>query len=182
MGPAELVIAIRRDEERIKPFDPAGDETNDVERALVRPVDVFQHDDRGRSPRELLDERVREAVRIRTAANEVVERSADRPREVDERSQRPRHEERIARSREHMRALRHLRAETPHESALADPRLACDEHETSGPCAYLGEGRLEYGELGLPLEQVRPHRSGHSWIVIARPTQRKCREQRLTSG
>ena len=173
VGPAKLVVAIRRDDQRIEPLDPAGEEPNDVERALVGPVDVFQHDDRGRRPGELLDERVRKAVRVRTAANEVVERSADRPRDVDERSQRPRHEERVARSREHRRALRHLRAETPQESALADARLACDEHETSGPCAYLGEATLEHGKLVLPLEQVRLRRSSHSWIVIARPTECK---------
>ena len=38
-----------------KPFDPAGDETNDVERGLVCPVDIFQQDDRREDRRELVD-------------------------------------------------------------------------------------------------------------------------------
>ena len=62
--PAEFVVAIRHDEERSKPFDPAGDETNDVERGLVCPVDIFQQDDRRREPRELVDKCLREAVRV----------------------------------------------------------------------------------------------------------------------
>ena len=53
--PAEFVVAIRHDEKRSKPFDPAGDETNDVERGLVCPMDIFQQDDRRRDPRELFD-------------------------------------------------------------------------------------------------------------------------------
>ena len=125
-------------------------------------------------------ERVREAVwvgplRTRSSSVPPIVRARS-----NSRSQRPRHEERIARSRETPARLSATSAQKLLTRALL-PTPASPATSTSRPDPPHTSERhaFEHSELGLPLEQVRPRRNGHSWIVIARPTQCKWWQSRL---
>jgi hypothetical protein len=48
MGAIDLVVAIGRQHERGERLDTAAEQSQDVERRLVGPVQVLEHDDAGR--------------------------------------------------------------------------------------------------------------------------------------
>ena len=124
MRPVELVVAITDDEHgRYRFYSPPYDPEH-VERRLVGPVDVL--DDHHRRPcrRQLLEQPVRDRVRLRVAFHELQEAviAAD-PREVGERPQRARREQRVAVTAEHAGERPDLLAESTEDDRLPDPRL-----------------------------------------------------------
>ncbi len=96
----ELVVSIRHDDESRHRVDPPGEQAEDVESRLVRPVHVLEDQD-GRARRELVANLLEDVARRRGACEERVEtRSRGKVRERAERSRR---EQRIARADEDTR-------------------------------------------------------------------------------
>jgi hypothetical protein len=92
----ELVVAIRRDEERGHRLDPAREELEDVECRLVRPVDVLEHEDRPGPRLQLVSQRRHDLVRHRAALDELLQLAVRLLGDTEQRPERPRREKRIA--------------------------------------------------------------------------------------
>ena len=90
----ELVVAVGGDHERGQRLDPARQQPEDVERRLVGPVQVLQHDDRGSS--EFGRERGGQRARRRALGHERGELAARLLGDVDERAERARCVQRVA--------------------------------------------------------------------------------------
>jgi hypothetical protein len=71
----QLVVAKRRDHESARPFDATPEQAEDVERRLVGPVEVFQHE-HGRLSVQLLDEGTEHLVRPGVAPDQLRKRAA----------------------------------------------------------------------------------------------------------
>jgi hypothetical protein len=122
----ELIVAIGREHERSGRLDTAAEQAEEVERRLVRPVDVLEHEDC--RARQLVEQRRRHLVRAGSALEQLGERSADLGRDVCNRRKRTRREERVACSREDAHATCVV-AEGADERGLPDAGLAGEEGE-----------------------------------------------------
>ena len=151
----ELVVAVGDRDERRHRRDPACEQAEQVERRLVGPVQVLEHDDRWRAPPQLVEQRGQHVARPGAALDEVGQLAACLGGDVEQRPERPRRVQRLARAREH--ADGKVGAERVEERRLADPGLSGDEHEP--PATALGhsrEGARERVELVRPFEQLLP--------------------------
>src|SRR5688572_11280130 len=152
MVACELVVAIRRDDEARRRFDLACEETEDVQRALVRPVHVLD-DDEWRSCRseshQPFDDVVWRAPRVEETGDPGTRALGD----LQERPQRPRRGQGIAPTPKEGRPRRQLAAESANERRLPDARLAADEDQPSMPGGGIGERCVELGERLLALEE-----------------------------
>ena len=91
----ELLLAIADGEHGADRLDAASDESEDVERRLVGPVDVFDHDD-GRPTAKLVDQRGRDRVGNWVAAQELEECATRRRGDVVQRTERLRRAQPVA--------------------------------------------------------------------------------------
>jgi hypothetical protein len=127
MRAVELVVAIADDHQRRHRLHPAGEQPQDVERRLVRPVHVLEHE-HGRDPRaQLARQRHHHRVRHRTTLNDRLQLAPGGLGNLDQRPERARREERVASAPEDPRRPAALLAEPPQEDRLADPGLAADQ-------------------------------------------------------
>ena len=94
----QLIVSVGDDDERRNGLQTAPDEPKDVERGLVRPVDVLEDDDRRRQVRQLARQAECDLVRFGSARNELGELPACGLSDVGERPERARGEERVARA------------------------------------------------------------------------------------
>ena len=131
---ADLVVAVRREDQRARPPDPAAEEAEQVEGRLVGPVDVLEDRDGGPLPERLEQEREDPIARA-GIAEQRRERRPELRRHVDERPERARGAHGVAAADEHPRGARHVLAEAAHQRRLADARLPADEHHGTGPDA-----------------------------------------------
>ena len=135
--------------------DAATEQLQDVERRLVGPVQVLQDDDR----------RARASARVSATATSL----ADAPRsvssassppdvggDVEERAERPRREQRLARPGQQRDRVLPL-AEAADDRGLAHARFAGEQHQLPRPAStYLGEPGVERREMVVPLEELHP--------------------------
>jgi hypothetical protein len=156
----QLVVAKRGQHERSRPLDAAAEQAKDVERRLVGPVQVFQHQHARPSP-ELVDQDPEHLVRPGVVPDQVGERAAGLGSDVGEGRERPRSEERVARAFEDTSSPGRVGAEAPDERGLPDTRLAGDQHQPAVAAFDLLEGVSQGLEERLPLEEracrCRPH-------------------------
>jgi hypothetical protein len=103
-GGLDLVVAVGRDQRRGHRLHAPAEQAHEVERRLVRPVQVLEHEDRRRLAAELLAQGGHELVRLRAAADEACQLAAGRNGDVGERPQRTRREERLAAAERHRAA------------------------------------------------------------------------------
>jgi hypothetical protein len=150
----ELIVAVGGDHKRRQRLDPARQQPHDVERRLVGPVQILEHDDRGSA--QLGRQRGREVTRRRAVRDQLGELAAH----VDERAERPRRVERVARAPQHPRAVL---AERAHARGLADPGLARHEHEAPAAArldvSVAGRQQVEFRRT---LQQRHSHRGSLS--------------------
>ena len=153
-GPAQLVGAVGDDHERAELLDASPEHAEDVERRLVGPVHVLEHDDRRGARAQLVQERDDHA--LRGVADECRIRPVGRRRPA--RCRRAvRADEACAARRTRRRAParpRRVGAERANEGALPDPRIARDEDEPPLTAPSRRERVLERGERRIPLEKV----------------------------
>jgi hypothetical protein len=157
MAPLELVVAERENDERRDLLDLADQDAQNVERRLVRPVNIFESKNGGAPSCKRPREGPYELVQLTPLAERLSEVATEAIGDVEKRSQRLRREEWIARSPEDLRALRVVVAELTQQSRLADPGFTADEHERTTPVAVDVRNQLgEHSQLALPLEQSLP--------------------------
>ena len=129
----KLVLAIRDDDQGAQRLGAPGEQAQDVEGRLVRAVDILEDRDR-RAPRlQFLRKRDEDRVRFLALVNRGQECSLCGRGDVDQRAQGPGRLEGVALAPEHARSGAVLIAELAYECALADARLAGDEHQPPAP-------------------------------------------------
>jgi hypothetical protein len=127
----KLVVAVGGHHQRRETFEAATEQPQDIERCLVRPMQVLEHQDRRRGTRYLVGEHRQHLMGTGSVLNQIAEPSACKLGHLDERLQRPRSEQRFARTPQGPTSL--LAAEPPHERRLPDPRLASHQDEAALP-------------------------------------------------
>ncbi len=153
MGPIELVVAIRQDHERWEVVDPASEHAHDIERRLVRPVHVLEHEHR-RARLKHVPDRGQNLVRTGAALDELCECASGPGGDVCERTERAGREERITRSFEDLVGRPDRLAERPDERRLADAGLPGDDHEPAGTGPRLRQRGHELVQGSLSFEQL----------------------------
>ena len=150
----ELVVPIAHEQQRRGRSDPPAEQAKDVERAFIRPVDILEHDDGRWAGRKLVEKRFGYLVRPSLAPHELVERAARLLRDVDERAERPRCEQRVTQAPQGTRLYRKGVTEVPQEDRLADACLAAQEHEPARARVAHGAGpRCQCSERLVSLQE-----------------------------
>ena len=154
VGRVELVLAIRDHDERPDGLGPPRDQTDDVQRRLVGPVHVLDHHDRGPDGAHFLEQRQEDRMRLLALVHRGGERTLQGCRHVDQGPERPRRPERVAGPPQHARTRIPRLAESAHQGALADARLARDEHEPAAPDGDVVEALLQRFQERRALEET----------------------------
>lgn len=155
MVDGKFVVAVRDNQQRLRLRDPPSEEHEQVQGRLVGPVRVLDYDDRRPVAALQLIEQRREQLLTRTAGGKQPrEGTAGAPADVMQRPERPRSEQRIARTEQEPGPRGVMLAEPPHESRLADARLTRHEHDPPRP-RRRGKGTGEIVEQRIAFEQVR---------------------------
>ena len=155
VGAVELVVAVAGDEQRRDGRDAAAEQAQHVERRLVGPVHVLEHDDRRLAAGQLAQQRRGDRVGGGAVGDGLRELAAGDRGDVGQRSERGQREERVAVAPEDPRRLRPALAEAAQEHGLADAGLARHEHEPAARAARRLEGGVEHVELRCALEERR---------------------------
>ena len=150
----ELALAIRDHDECTNRLGPPRDQANDVERRLVGPVHVLDHRDRRLHGAHFLDQRQEDGMRLLALGHGSRECTLQGRRHVDQRTERPRRREGVARPPQHPRRRAPRLAEPADQRALADARLARDEREPAGPGGDVVEALLQRFQECRALEQT----------------------------
>jgi len=154
MGAVELVVAVGGHDQDRHRLHPAGEQPQDVQGRLVRPVHVLEDEHgRGRRP-QLAGQRRHHRMRHRAPGHDRLQLAAGPLGDLQQRAEGARREQRIAGAPQDPRRLAALVAEPPHERGLADPCLAAHQQQLPASAALdglqpVGQGR----QLGGPLEQ-----------------------------
>ena len=148
----QLVVAIGRDHQRRHRRHAAAEQLHQIERRLVGPVQILQHDDRRTAQR--TPQRHEHLTGGCPTLGQLGQLAADLGRDVEQRPERPRREQRLTAPGEH----RHRRvplAEGAHQRGLPGARLPGQQHQlpsTTGP--HLRQPRVEHRQLVLALQQI----------------------------
>ena len=167
MAERQLAVAAREHHERRQRPDPAHEDRDRIERRVVRPVHVLDHEHRrpGRQP-QLLDQEPVDLVRGVAGGERALELGRDMAGQVSQRAERPRDREIVAAPEEHPGAVVEVGQEAGDDGGLADAGLADDDdHATLAPrrrVTRLGER----GERTVALEQL--HRGNDRPALILR--------------
>ncbi len=148
------LVAEGDDDERRRLGDPAADDPKDIERGLVGPVRILDHEHDRAS--QLLEQCHRDVAWMAPRLDGRRERSPDLRRYVGEGAERSGRREMLARTGE--RAATMLRGETTYERGLADAGFAADEDEPAAGFARSGEAV----EKRLPFDQKGRRARGHA--------------------
>ena len=145
---SQLIVAERDEREHGQRRDPAAEQLDDVERPLVGPVDVLDHEHRRGLVRQFGDERSHELVRHPPVGRKPTEVEAGVLRDVEERPECARREQPLARAPQHSGSWL-VRAELAEQRGLADARLASQKHHPPTAVGRLGEpGGEIFEQLG----------------------------------
>jgi hypothetical protein len=164
----QLVVAVAGDQQRRDARDPPAAQPQHVERRLVGPVHVLEHDDR--RPAQLAQERRGHDVRRCALRHRRGELAAGDRADVLQGTQRGEREERVALTPQDLRVA--VLAEAAQQGGLADARLAGHEHQ---PAAARHERGVERRERVRALQQRALDRGdGHARPILpARRTRGK---------
>jgi hypothetical protein len=124
----ELVVAVAGEHEHRNRREARGEQRDHVERRLIGPVHVLEDQHSGRAAK-LCDQRRRDLVRSWRPRDELLQLTAGRLGDVQQRSQRTRRAQGLARAPQDARGRSLLLAERAQERRLADAGLAADEHQ-----------------------------------------------------
>src|ERR1043165_7223404 len=127
MTPFELVVAVRKQDQRADVVDLPDQEAEDVEGRLVGPVDVLEDDDSRGVWRERSHERADELVELLSRRQRVPEVAVEAVGDIEQRAERPRGEERVAVAEQERGPPALLGGETVEQRRLSDTRLAADD-------------------------------------------------------
>ena len=141
MTAIELVVAVGENDQSRDRVDPATEQRDHVERRLVRPVQILEHQDRLFPRSEFADERCRDCLRLAAFLDDVTKLAPAGLRDVEQGTEWTRREERVARAPENPRRLALILAKSLQQSGLADTGLSGDESQpTAGRLDDAAEG------------------------------------------
>ena len=123
------LVAVAHEDEGGNTFHLAPEQANHVEGRLVGPVDIFEHEHARRMPAKLAHEGGRDLVGLRSAVDERLHLAPARLRDLDQRPERTRREQRVAGTPKDPSRAPALVAEAPQERRLPNPGFPRDEHE-----------------------------------------------------
>src|SRR5215203_2756131 len=154
MIPAEVVVAVACDDERGHGLHSARNQTENVERGLVGPMQVFQNQ-HARSCSELAQQAHPYFEGPSAARNEIAQLAPRLLRDVVHGAQRAGREQRVAGAPKESWPGRVSVTEGTQESRLSDSRLAGDEdHAAVAPRPDRLELALELRELARSLQKL----------------------------
>ena len=151
----ELVVAAGEHEQRPERPDPPGGECQHVERGVVGPVDVLDHEHGRDLARQLAQQGGEHAVDRRAVGQRRRQRPVRLERDVMQRTERARRHQVVARREQH--APGGLGRERADEAGLADPGLPHQQDDRPAPRRGLADRRVQDAERGLALEQPAGH-------------------------
>jgi hypothetical protein len=144
VGGTDLIVAQRADHQRARDPDPSEQEAEEVDGALVGPVQVIDDED-GRVQPEVFEHCREDLVRLARAAERRDKVVAELGRQVVDRSKRTWWRQWVARAPQDWHVIDAVLGERLQERALARPRLtAHDDHAatpTPGAALLRREGR-----------------------------------------
>ena len=149
----QLVVAVGRDHQRRHSRRPPAEQVHDVERRLVGPVEILQDDDRRAAKR--ATQRPEHLAGGCAALGHLRQLAADLGGDVEQRPERSRREQRLARRRPAPRPT--AAARRKHARAPSCPTPASPASNTICPLpavAHLRERGLEHREMLLALQQL----------------------------
>ena len=133
-----LVVAEGDERERGHALHPAPEQAQHVERALVGPVDVLEHEHGAGRLAQGVQQGGDEHGRPRAGRDDLLQLAAGGVGDVEQRAERPRRVQRVARAPQDLAAL----GELAHERGLADAGLAADQDQPAGRAGEHVEKRL----------------------------------------
>ena len=148
-----LPAAVGHDQDRGQRPDAASEHGEGIERRVVCPVHVLEHEDGGwRRALELGDQQVLDHVR-RRPGRERLRELGRRVREVAERAQRSRDRQVVTGAHQHPRPVVDIGEEPADQRRLADPGLPDDGDHAAGAAGGRVQRVGKRRQAGLPLEQ-----------------------------
>ena len=157
----EFIVAIAGEHQRGSRRDPGADQRQDVDRGLVGPVQILQHQHRRRPAAKLAKEGRRDLVRTFRSRDGALELTSDRLGDVEQRSERTRRLQRRTRAPHHAARAADVVAEALEHRRLPGPGLAANEHQSAGRAGPdLAQQLCERGKLRLALQQRVTEPSG----------------------
>src|SRR5437588_4919665 len=155
MRAVKLIVSVTGKDERGDRLDSSREEPQNVERRLVRPVDVLEDEDGSSSSAQLACERRDDFVRPGLARDDLAELPARALRDGKQRTKRSGREERIAVAPQDSRRRTALFAEAAQECRLPHTSFATDEHDPAS-CGALDRVKrfFERCEFARTLEQL----------------------------
>jgi hypothetical protein len=129
VGQVELVVPVTGDDQGRNGLNSAGKQSQHVERRLVRPVHVLQHEDSRRTCPQFAHERRDNLVWLHATRYDLLELAAGAIGDLEQWTERRRGEKWIAAAPEDPRRLTALCAEAPQECCLSHAGLAAHEHD-----------------------------------------------------
>jgi hypothetical protein len=155
---ADLVVPVGDEQQRPAEREPAAEERDHVERRLVGPVQVLQHDDRAgglRRPVQRLEEQVEDLgpVTARVLPQPLAQRAAEPAGDVVQRAERARGEQRVASAPQHLGARAGRVGERGGQAGFAGARLAAEQRDPAAG-RTLGQQPVQGGQLVRPFQQI----------------------------
>ncbi len=97
MPRTQLVVPVGHDQQRAHLGKAASRQAQHIERRLIGPLQILEHDQRPRAAvGQLTQQRGGDRVRLSAGTDQLDQLPADRVREIEERTQRPRRQQRLA--------------------------------------------------------------------------------------
>ena len=174
---AQLVVAIGEDQKGTRLDHAAGQEFDEIDGRFIGPVNILEDEERRlRGIQKLIEHGGEHGSAADLALELRLQLAADLPRDVVERAERRRREQRVAISLEDAHSPGVGREETIDEGCLSDAGFAADKRDPALPGRGLLEDCGECLQLVFPLEEIRGQpslyeqgrgRTGHRWAKIA---------------
>jgi hypothetical protein len=126
-----LIVPVAGEDQGPDFLDAAAEQSENVERGLIRPMDVFEHEERRCPLTELCDQCRRDLMRFGGTRHEVLELASGHVSDLEKRCERTRCQERITCAPKNVCPPTALIAKPLQEDRLSSPCLATDEHQPS---------------------------------------------------
>jgi hypothetical protein len=156
-GVVRRVVPEAQHEQHRQVSQPAPDVPQHVDRRVVGPVDVLDHQ-RGRAAAgQLGDGRVVHGVAV-ALHQRLLQRSAGARGRIEQRAERTRGAQVVAAAAEHPQVVAGLVEERPDHAGLPDPGLAGHQHRAAPPGhRHLAGGGQQHPDVGVAFEQRHGH-------------------------
>lgn len=151
----QLVVAVGQDGQRRRAANPPAEIFEQIERRCVGPMHVLEHE-HGRllATLQLVQESAEDREPVGGGSHQLQQRALYLKRDVVQRTQRLRREQRVAAAKQRARLGALRREEILDQAGLADPGLAVHERDTTLAGSCLTQRFGESPQCGVALQQL----------------------------